>query len=219
MNPNQQQPVLTAEMLAGELSDKARGIINDIAEGIDCGESRMVLRGVIAEMADAMMCAHETIAAKTMARDSELLERMTTKLDSLAVATQSQQLQPIETAPKDGTKILVAAVDDGVVFDVLNGHFEVLDDDEEDGPWDIRDGEPWCSYEGREAGIYFCYWLPEKEFYTRALFSPSFGYTHWMPLPASPATVNMERRNAKQEYPECSICRRRHGNEIKHPCE
>jgi hypothetical protein len=114
---------------------------------------------------------------------------------------EKRQWQDISTAPKDGTKVLLAAIDDGVVFDVVNGYFEVLDDDEEDGPWDIRNGEPWCSYEGREAGIYFCYWLPDKELETRTLFSPAFGYTHWMPLPEPPTSHSTK---AEGESRECS---------------
>lgn len=95
--------------------------------------------------------------------------------------------QPIETAPEDGTPIFIAAIEEGHIFDVLNGYFEVLTEDEEDGPWDIRDGEPWCSYEGRPAGIYFCYWLPDKEWESRWKFGTDTGYTHWMPQPkASP---------------------------------
>lgn len=97
---------------------------------------------------------------------------------------------PIESAPEDGTPIFIAAIEDGQVFDIINGHFEVLDEDEDDGPWDIRDGEPWCSYEGREAGIYFNHWLPGKEWETRWKFGPGAGYTHWTPAIAAPPALD-----------------------------
>lgn len=96
--------------------------------------------------------------------------------------------RPMSEAPEDGTPIIIADIGDGVVYDVVHGYFEVLKDDEDDGPWDIRGGEPWCSYEGRSAGIYFCNWLPGKELETRWKFGPNSGYTHFMLAPLPPST-------------------------------
>lgn len=96
--------------------------------------------------------------------------------------------QPIETAPEDGKAILIAQIIDGHVMDVCSGFFEVLDEDEEYGPWDIVGGDPWCSYVGRSAGIYFCFWLPENGGLDRSWkFGPNSGYTHWMLTP-TPST-------------------------------
>lgn len=92
----------------------------------------------------------------------------------------------IASAPKDRTPIIIACIGEGRVYDVCNGHIEVLLEDEQDGPWGIDGGEPFCSYVGRPAGEYFCCWLPGKEWEDRWKIGPSFEYTHWMPLPAAP---------------------------------
>lgn len=95
---------------------------------------------------------------------------------------------PIESAPKDGTDIIIADILDGHVFDVVHGYFEVLAEDEEDGPWSLDGGKPNCSYVGRAEGTYFCSWLPDKELDQRWLVRDNFPYTHWMLRPAAPST-------------------------------
>ncbi len=91
----------------------------------------------------------------------------------------------MDSAPKDGTPIIIGLIDDGQLFDVCHGYFEVVPEDEDDGPWDMRDGEPWCSYVGREAGTYFCNWAPGGEFDSHWRVTEPFEYTHWLPAPPS----------------------------------
>jgi len=98
------------------------------------------------------------------------------------------QWLPIESAPKDGTALILAVVEDGIVCGVDHGHFQIVAEDEEDGPWDIRDGKPWCSYVGRSAGTYFCFWLSVKELDSTWEITNNFPYTHYMfppPITAS----------------------------------
>jgi len=99
--------------------------------------------------------------------------------------------QLISSAPKDGTDILLASIEieHGYIGYVERGYFEMVAEDEEDGPWDIRDGEPWCSYQGRPAGLYWCYSCGPDDFDRRGIrfldSSDCLKFTHWMPL-ASP---------------------------------
>jgi nitroreductase len=110
----------------------------------------------------------------------------------LAAQAEPQGWRPISEAPKDGTDILLAIIDaeHSYIDHVERGYFEVVAEDEEDGPWDMRDGEPWCSYEGRSEGLYWCYACGPDDFNRRGIrfldSSDCLKYTHWMPLPTPP---------------------------------
>lgn len=73
--------------------------------------------------------------------------------------------QPIETAPKDGTPILVGRA----------GHRWEIAWWEEESVWlrYINDGPGWCCYISRSD-----------------THGPSFDPTHWLPLPAPPEYRN-----------------------------
>jgi len=95
--------------------------------------------------------------------------------------------QPMETVPKDGTWILLGVVNDGVVGYVEHGSLEVLEEDEEDGPWDLRGGEPHCTYVGRMAGTYWNCWFSVTEFENRYRVNDSKDFakfTRWTYLPS-----------------------------------
>ncbi|RQV52075.1 Lar family restriction alleviation protein [Burkholderia cenocepacia] len=154
-------------------------------------EARELLYGNLESIESAIALADAT-GNCSQARGLEAVEYQIRRLfythpTPQAGAGRAEAWQPIATAPKDGTDIIIARIEDGIVFDVCNGHFEVVAEDEDDGPWDIRGGEPWCSYVGREAGTYFATWLPGKEWESKWKVTETFEYTHWMVRPAAPS--------------------------------
>lgn len=142
-----------------------------------------------AEIGDTAFKQHVKEAADKLLT---LINRHVSAQVAIASVKREPQWLPIEGAPKDGTALIVAVIDDGVAFEVDHGHFEIIVEDEDDGPWDIRDGEPWCSYVGRAAGTYFCHWLPGKEWESTWEISNNFPYTHYMLPPVTATTASKE---------------------------
>ena len=73
--------------------------------------------------------------------------------------------QPIETAPKDGTKILIGKVGSKLI---CTAHWEI------EPEWAYKGSSPcWASY------------MADDDYYS--LYFDSDWPTHWMPLPTPPA--------------------------------
>jgi hypothetical protein len=77
---------------------------------------------------------------------------------------------PIDTAPKDGTRLLLACTDGPE--DVIIGRWQFDSNDPDFGNcWGLGDASDWAESWNRFPGK-----TPEG----------AWGITHWMPLPASP---------------------------------
>lgn len=57
-------------------------LLNDIAEGIDCGESRETLRQALTQMQDMHASKIQNAAIREMARTAKALEGLKRKLDT-----------------------------------------------------------------------------------------------------------------------------------------
>lgn len=61
-------------------SQQLSKLLNDIAEGIDCGESRETLRQALAQMQDMNASKMQNAALREMARTAKALEGLRKKL-------------------------------------------------------------------------------------------------------------------------------------------
>jgi hypothetical protein len=129
---------------------------------------------------------------------AELDEIAAILADRARTAASCAGWMPIESAPKDGTAILLAYADDGDEYGlggfVGQGHW-IEDDD--DGPDNM----------GHDAGFVdeqFAFFHCARSFGNPAFQDAGLQPTHWMPLPAAPgapATVRAERTDAATAEP------------------
>jgi hypothetical protein len=115
--------------------------------------------------------------AETFTQAAILLQKQ--RDEAIRKAEQEKQWQPIETAPKDGTMILI---------------FEPFDKEE---VWPATNNK---IYDEFETGIKLVQWLEEDNVFGRWEMlregfwgsTPNREPTHWMPLPGPPALTNYD---------------------------
>jgi hypothetical protein len=71
----------------GNFTKRTLKILNDIAEDVDCGESRKVLRDTIAEMAHEWEAITQQEHLKRMDKDHETLVKLQATLDRISTTT------------------------------------------------------------------------------------------------------------------------------------